>query len=174
VLDLKARGLGIDLRKRHIVITRTILLIEDDSNDALLMRLALERTHPEIRLSAVSNGFEARRYLEGHEPYANRSAFPFPELILLDLVMPVLNGLQVLRWIRGLPEFDDLPVIMLTSSLQNQDAILACEMGADSFIVKPLGFDELEAVMTRAVDCWLRGRKLSEHDWLAWGQRRAA
>jgi DNA-binding response OmpR family regulator len=156
------------------VTTRTILLIEDDSNDALLMRLALERTHPEIRLSAVSNGFEARRYLEGHEPYANRSAFPFPELILLDLVMPVLDGLQVLRWIRGHREFDELPVIMLTSSLENKDAMLACEMGADSLIVKPLGFDELEEAMARAVGCWLRGRKLSEQDWLTWGYKRAA
>jgi len=152
----------------------TILLVDDDSNDTLLMRLALERTHPEVRLSIASNGLEALKYLEGQQPYTDRSVFPLPQLVLLDVVMPLFTGLQVLRWIRERSEFDSLPVIMLSSSPANDEAYHASEMGADSYIIKPLSFDGLEEALDRTVNRWLGGRKMLEHDWLSWGERKAA
>ena len=174
MLEFRKRGVRLSILRTAVKIEPTILLVEDDSNDALLMRLALERTHPEVRLSVASNGLEALKYLEGQQPYADRSVFPLPQLILLDLVMPLFTGLQVLRWIRDRPEFDSLPVVMLTSFPGNEDADLACEMGADSYIVKPLSFDRLEDALDRAVDRLIGGRRLVEQDWLAWSERKAA
>jgi len=165
-----------DILKSPVEVTgATILLVEDDSNDSLLMRLALERTHPGIRVSLVSSGIEARKYLQGQQPYADRSMFPFPQLIFLDLVMPVITGLQVLRWIREKPEFKSLPVIMFTSCVGEKDARLASEMGADACLIKPLGFEELEEEMSSAVELWL-GRRMSEAapDWVEDTRRKAA
>jgi len=152
----------------------SILLVDDDSNDALLIRLALERCRPAVRLSVASNGLEALKYLQGQQPYADRSVFPLPQLILLDLVMPLFTGLQVLRWIRERPEFDSVPIVMMTSAPSDEETNLACEMGADSYIIKPLGFGQLGNALDRIVDHWLGGRKPLQQDWLAWGERKAA
>ena len=83
----------------------------------------------------------AINYLAGEGPYADRAAHPIPRLVLLDIKMPHLGGLDVLRWIRSRDSFRDMPVLMLTSSSQASDVATACAVGADSYLVKPSNLD---------------------------------
>ena len=126
----------------------TILLVEDEPNDAVLAQIALQKIIPGVSLPVVSDGIQAVEYLKGSGPYADRSAYPFPDVVLLDLNLPLLDGFEVLRWIRQQPELKLLPVIGLTGSLRNEDTKLACEAGANLCVLKSQGFRRLaELVM---------------------------
>ena len=81
-------------------------------------------------------------YLTGTGRYINRSEYPLPELILLELNMPGVDGFQVLRWVRQQPELKALRIVVLTSSNELQDATYAYQLGANSFLVKPIDFKE--------------------------------
>src|SRR5438045_8866092 len=105
--------------------TIAILLVEDDPNDAFFIREALERTRSDIRLVTVGNGLGAVQYLSGRQPYMDRSVFPFPNLVLLDLRLPAMTGFQVMRWIRDQCQLRGLPVVILTDSLEEDDRQLA-------------------------------------------------
>ena len=91
----------------------TILVVEDEPNDAVLVNLALQKIMPGVLLPMVSDGIQALEYLKGSGPYADRSLYPFPDVVLLDLKLPLMDGFEVLRWIRQQPEFKLLPVIGL-------------------------------------------------------------
>ena len=126
----------------------TILLVEDEPNDAVLVQIALQKIMPGVSLPVVSDGVQAVEYLKGTGPYADRSAYPFPDVVLLDLNLPLMDGFDVLRWIRQQPELKLLPVIGLTGSLRNEDTKLACEAGANLCVLKSQGFRRLaELVM---------------------------
>src|SRR5678816_737146 len=88
------------------------------------------------------NGEDALAYLEGVGKYGNRDEYPLPHIMLLDLKMPRMDGFEVLRAVRGRPEFDALRIIVLTSSEDQQDVNKAYDLGANSFVVKPSGFDQ--------------------------------
>jgi len=132
-----------------------ILLVEDDPNDAFFVRQAIE-TRSDIRLTVVDNGSEAVQYLKGQQPYADRSVFPFPSLVLLDLKLPVLSGFEVLRWIRNQCTQKHLPVIVLTDSLVESDRQRAHELGASSYVVKPCHLWQLTEAVVQKVDGWLK------------------
>jgi CheY-like chemotaxis protein len=140
----------------------TILLVEDDPNDVLLVKMAFQKSLPGLRLMVVTNGHEAVQYLKGEAHYADRSAHPFPEFILLDLKMPLMNGFEVLRWIRAQPVIKRLPVIVFTSSLHDRDAALAYEEGANSFVTKPTDFAKLVQTMKSLGEFWLGASKSPE------------
>jgi CheY-like chemotaxis protein len=142
--------------------TITILLAEDDPNDALLVRMAFQRTRSGLPLMIVPNGLEAINYLKGEGVYADRTRFPMPDIILLDLKMPLLSGFEVLGWLREQPLLKRLPVIILTSSVQDQDARRAYEAGANSYLVKPTDFNELVETIKNLGDFWFEGSKLPE------------
>ena len=91
----------------------TILLAEDDSNDAYLACRALQRAAPSYRVVHVPDGEQCINYLAGDPPYNDRSKFPLPVLVLLDLKMPKITGSEVLRWIEERPEFQHLPVVVI-------------------------------------------------------------
>src|SRR5690349_2597022 len=93
-----------------------ILLAEDDPNDVLLFRRALNRAGFANHLVVLNDGEDVLQYLKGEGQYADRRAFPVPVLLLLDLSMPRLGGIEVLEWIRAQPEVRHIPVIILTSS----------------------------------------------------------
>src|SRR5687768_16993926 len=99
----------------------TILLAEDNENDALLMRHAFKKAGISNPLVRVRDGEEAIDYLAGHGVYADRRAYPFPALLLLDLKMPRRDGFEVLEWIKADPSLRRLPVTVLTSSDQQLD-----------------------------------------------------
>ena len=119
---------------------RPILLVENSEDDIILITRAFERAGLKHRIQAVTSGLDAIAYLKGEVPYIDRLKYPFPDLVLLDIKMPLTDGFDVLRWIRRQPAFAKLCVVMLTSSDEIQDVNLAYQLGANSFLVKPLDF----------------------------------
>jgi CheY-like chemotaxis protein len=133
----------------------TILIVEDNKDDALLIQRALRRARLINPLRLVANGEQAIQYLRGDGQYADRLSHPLPELVLLDLQMPGVSGLEVLKWIRDRTEFRQLAVVILTSSDQAPDARRAYELGANSYLIKPVGFEELDQMAKRLGAFWL-------------------
>jgi CheY-like chemotaxis protein len=134
----------------------TILLAEDNSDDAELTRLAFEQAGFTNPIAVVRDGKQAVEYLQGQGPYADRIRFPAPILLLLDLKMPRLTGFEVLTWIRQLPEWMSLPIIILSASLDTSDIKEAYELGANFFLTKPGKFDDLVHSLKQLGDFWLR------------------
>jgi CheY-like chemotaxis protein len=118
-----------------------ILLAEDREDDILLIRQAFKRGNIPQPTYVVRDGEEAVAYLAGDGKYANRDEYPLPALLLLDLKMPRLDGFEVLEWIRKQPSLRALRVVVLTSSEDIFDVNRAYELGANSFLVKPLDFE---------------------------------
>ncbi|QYM79346.1 response regulator [Horticoccus luteus] len=135
---------------------KAILLVEDNIDDVLFMKRALSKSGVPNRLFVVENGQKALDYLAGREPYADRSVYPLPRLVLLDLKLPEVPGFDVLRWIRSEPELAGLAVVVLTSSDHPSDIRQAYALGANSFLSKPGNADELGELVRSLADYWLK------------------
>jgi CheY-like chemotaxis protein len=122
--------------------TAVILLVEDRDDDIVLAEKALKRAFVTNPLRVVKDGSEAISYLSGQGRYSSRIEYPLPSLILLDLKLPGLDGFEVLKWIREQPQTRTIPVVVLTSSDQIRDVNRAYALGANSFLVKPLDFEQ--------------------------------
>jgi CheY-like chemotaxis protein len=131
--------------------TFCILQVEDTDEDVFLMEYAVREAGIKNVLKSVSHGQEAIAYLSGAGKYADRCRFPLPGLILLDLKMPGMSGLEVLHWLRNESAHRTTPVIILTSSRQAEDIEQAYEAGANAYITKPSGVVELIEIL-RALD----------------------
>jgi CheY-like chemotaxis protein len=132
-----------------------ILLVEDNRMDA---ELTLDAFHEAKLLNAIyqaSNGQEALDYLFGRGKYANRKEFPMPNLVLLDLKLPGIDGFQVLRQIKSTPLLKRLPVVILTSSKEEGDRALSYDIGANSYLVKPVSFEGFLGVVRQIEGYWL-------------------
>jgi CheY-like chemotaxis protein len=116
---------------------RDILLVEDDPNDVFLMERAIAKSNLDLNLQMVANGEEAISYLSGQGKYANRTAYPIPHCVFLDLKMPFVSGFEVLEWLRGQPGLSDIPVVVLTSSPEHRDRARAMQLGAKGYALKP-------------------------------------
>jgi CheY-like chemotaxis protein len=129
--------------------------VEDDENDAFLAERAFQRI-PGSVVRAVRDGEQAIAYLTRQPPYTDDRLYPCPDVILLDLKMPRLNGFDLLKWIRAQAERDLrlLPVVVLSSSDLQEDIKKAYSLGANSYLVKPLQWDELVRVLTSLNDYW--------------------
>ena len=134
---------------------RTVLVVEDNQDHALLVQIAVGRAAPHLRVRIVRDGVEAISYLEGSGPHADRGAHPFPDLVLLDLVMPRLDGFRVLEWIRARAAMDRLPVVVLTSSINPRDEARARRLGASDFQTKPSDLSRLGEQVRSLVDRWV-------------------
>jgi len=134
---------------------QTILLAEDDSNQVLLIRRALRKANLMQPLQVVSNGEAAISYLCGEGEYADRERYPLPILFLLDLKMPRKSGLEVLEWLKQQPELKRLPVIVLTTSKETTDVHKAYDLGVNSYLVKPVAFNDLTAMIKLLDAYWL-------------------
>ncbi len=141
--------------KSSAVPARTVLAAEDDDGDATLLRMAFRRAEILHPLTIVRDGQEAIDYLSGTAPFSDRSKFPMPSLVLLDLKMPRLNGFDVLDWWSKNQALRDLPLVMLSSSSHEMDFAKAKSMGAREYIVKPHGFLQLAKVMRELCQRWL-------------------
>jgi CheY-like chemotaxis protein len=132
-----------------------ILLVDDSPNDALLMATVFRRTAFDQPLRFVTSGEEALAYLQGEGRYANRDEFPMPAVMLLDLNMPRMNGLEVLARIRRQPGLSRLCVYLLSASSRREDVDRAYALGANGYLVKPGTLDELSH-MAKTLAGWLK------------------
>ena len=131
---------------------QAILLVEDEENDVVFMEMALEKAGLMSAFQVAEDGEEAIAYLSGKGEFADRARFPIPAVVLLDLKLPLIMGIDVLKWIREQPALDTMVVIMLTSSQQRSDIQKACALGANSYLVKPsnpAGLDEIVDLLKR-------------------------
>ena len=131
-----------------------ILLIEDSRMDVELTLDAFREARLANTIRVASTGQAALDYLFGYGPYADRTTYPLPNLILLDLKLPGIDGHMVLRQIKGTPELKRLPVIILTSSKEEGDRALSYDNGANSYLVKPVSFAGFLDVVRQLEDYW--------------------
>lgn len=132
-----------------------ILLVDDSANDCLLLQPVFIKVKLLNPLIAVRSGEEAMMYLNGVGKYANRAEYPLPAFILLEIKMPGMDGFEVLRWIRTQPGLRTLRVVMLTSSSDMRDVNLAYQLGANSFLVKPVDFERFVEISRAMSGYWL-------------------
>ena len=120
--------------------SETILLAEDSEDHVLLLKSAFKRANLLNPLQVVSDGRQAIDYLRGNGIYADRSLYPYPALLLLDLKMPNCDGFEVLQWIRDQRDLLPFRIVVLTTSDRVYDMQRAYELGAHSFLTKPVDF----------------------------------
>lgn len=119
------------------VTMQTILLAEDDANDVCFLSRMFQKCGILNNLQVVENGEEANNYLKGEGRYSNRTLYPLPVLMLLDMKMPKYSGLDVLRWLQTQPK-PSFPILMLTTFQDLKSMNEAYSMGASTFLVKPI------------------------------------
>jgi len=134
---------------------RSILVVEDDENDVMFVKMAMKRSGVTNPIQVVTDGQQALDYFQGSGKFANRSQFPIPYLVLLDLKLPFVMGLDVLAWIREQAELKSTIVIVLTSSRHTEDIRMAYQLGANAYLVKPADLDALEEMMRTLKGFWL-------------------
>src|SRR5213082_2211731 len=133
-----------------------ILLVEDRTDDVLLIQRALARAGVKNPFFVLRDGEEALAYLHGTGKYADRDEYPLPDIMLLDLKMPKMDGFEVLQHVRQHKNFRALRIIVLTSSEDIFDVNKAYELGANSFLVKPLEFENFAGLMRTLNYFWLK------------------
>lgn len=134
---------------------KTILLVEDNQDDEELTLRALRKHQLANTIVVARDGEEALDYLFSRGRYSDRNAMQVPQLVLLDLKLPKLNGLDVLRQIRANANTHRLPVVFLTSSNETKDVLQAYELGTNSYVRKPVRFDEFMAAVSQLGVYWL-------------------
>ena len=132
-----------------------ILLAEDNEDHVLLIRRAFRQSGLLNPLHVVGDGEQVIAYLKGEGGYANRAEYPLPCLLLLDLKMPNKNGFEVLEWVRSQPAFSGLRVVVLTTSGDTRDINRAYQLGANSFLTKPVDFRDFVQLTTAIKGYWL-------------------
>ncbi len=119
-----------------------ILIVEDNPNDAEMAMRALKKNNLANNVLVVEDGEEALDFIFCRGQYATRTANKRPKIILLDLKLPKINGLEVLREIKSNPKTKIIPIIVLTSSQEETDIVESYQLGVNSYIVKPVDFDK--------------------------------
>ncbi len=134
---------------------RIILLVEDNDDDVVLTLHAIKKNNILNDVIVAEDGEEALDYLFGKGKYAGRGINQMPEIVLLGLRMPKMDGIEVLHRIRADPRTTDLPVVVLTSSTEDKDRVESYQLGVNSYIQKPVGFDGLVEAVKQLKLCWL-------------------
>ena len=123
------------------------------------MRRAFEREQISSKISRVEDGRQAVRYLQGEAPYADRAVSPFPHVIFTDLKMPLMDGFEVLHWLRSHPKCSLLPTMVFSASAHDEDIEKAYRLGANAYLVKPGTLDALQRTVRQAHDFWIHCSK---------------
>ena len=139
-----------------------ILVAEDREDDILLIKRAFAAMPVAHTMVVVEDGAEVIAYLKGEDKYANREEFPLPDLLLLDLKMPTVDGFEVIKWVRSQPGLAALRVLVLTSSDEIRDVNRAYSLGANSFLVKPYDFEDFVQLSRTIQEFWLKLSKAPE------------
>jgi len=133
----------------------TVLHVDDDPNDTALLQAASRKAEVGFELQNVEDGEQAIAYLEGAGKYTDRIQFRMPSLVLLDLKMPRATGFEIMKWIRQHPKLNHLPIVVLSGSELQDDIRTAYAEGANSYLVKPLGFEALVELVKSINVVWL-------------------
>ena len=133
---------------------KTILQVEDDPNDVFLFQHAITKAGVANPVQVATDGQQAINYLQGTGKFADREKYPFPCLVLLDLKLPYVMGLDVLKWIRQQP-CAALTVLMLTASGEEADVVASYRLGANGFLTKPSQASKLQDMVKAIADFWL-------------------
>jgi CheY-like chemotaxis protein len=136
-----------------------ILMVEDDANDVALIKRAFRRAQIANPLRVVADGDQAVAYLEGQDAYGNRAEYPLPCLMLLDLKLPRRSGHEVLEWLQGQEGLKRLVVVVLTGSREAADLDRAYDLGANSYLVKPVAFDALMELVKALNLYWIEANE---------------
>ncbi len=131
-----------------------ILLVEDNQMDVVLTLDAFKEAKLKNNVNVTRDGQEALDYLFGYGKFADRTLFPMPNLILLDLKMPGIDGFEVLRKVKSTDKLKRIPVVILTSSKEEGDRALSYDIGANSYLLKPVSFDGFTDVVKKIDDYW--------------------
>jgi len=134
---------------------KTILLVEDNPDDEMLTRMALQENRLLNEVVVAHDGVEALDYLFGRGRYAGRDLNDAPQVVLLDLKLPKLDGLDVLRALRADDRTKLLPVVILTSSNEEQDLVAGYSLGANSYVRKPVDFQQFTDAVKQLGLYWL-------------------
>jgi CheY-like chemotaxis protein len=137
----------------------TIMLVEDDENDSILLRRALTKNDISNPVQWMRDGLEALEHLQGHGKFADRNAYPFPHVVILDLKMPRLSGLELLAHLQDHPELKIIPTVVLSSSRLPADIETAYSLGANTYFVKPTDFNSLAKMVKTFIEYWSMGEK---------------
>jgi CheY-like chemotaxis protein len=137
------------------------LVAEDDGIDLELLMHSVDNSGLSVTLQTVCDGEETIDYLLGKGKFDDRGSYPFPQVVILDLKMPRMDGLEVLRWIRRHPRFAGLPVIMLSGSGLEKDVEAAYRSGANSYFTKPYELEKLRELVRLFIEYWSRSERPS-------------
>lgn len=132
----------------------TILIVEDEEHDVEFLRRAFGRAGIANPVQHVQNGEEAVAYLKGQGRFSDRKSYPFPRVMVTDLKMPQMGGIELLQWIQRNPEYRVVPTIVLTSSTHEADVAAAFASGVSGYMVKPVDFAQLENVARVIANYW--------------------
>jgi CheY-like chemotaxis protein len=134
---------------------KAILMIEDDPNDVALFRRALRKFNLDTEVIVVEDGESAIHWLKAQMESSSPKQADWPWMIVLDIKMPRTSGLEVLEWLRQQPALSRLPVIALTSSREREDIARAYQLGVNSYLVKPVSFDQLKEMVRAMHHYWM-------------------
>jgi len=135
--------------------TIDVLLVDDSLADVTLTLRAIQAEEFPQKFKVLRDGEEALNFLFRQGPYAGRNLASSLKLVILDLKLPKVNGFEVLKTIKSDPEMKIIPVVILTSSSQESDIRASYELGANSYIQKPVNYDEFRTVIQRIREYWL-------------------
>ncbi len=133
---------------------RTILVVEDIDDDVFFLKRALRDAGITNPLQVVADGQQALEYFDGKGAYADREKYPLPFLVLLDLKLPYVMGLDVLKWIRQRRALDGTLVVVLTSSQQDSDLKATYRLGGNSYLIKPPTREKLQELVKTLGEYW--------------------
>jgi CheY-like chemotaxis protein len=133
---------------------QTILMVEDNPDDVVLLKSTLVKLHYTHPLIVVPDAEQAIAYLEGAGKFADRTRFPFPRVLLADMILPRRSALAVLEWVRLHPHCYIIPTLILTSSENPDDIIQAYQLGASAYMIKPVSLFELRNLLELTIKYW--------------------
>ena len=143
---------GPSISRMSARIPRSILYAEDDENDVFFMERAFAKLQLRDALQVVPNGRAAVEYLSGVGAFADRTKHPLPDVMLLDVKMPEMSGLEVLKWARARPEYKSLPILLFTSSTQRTDIDFSRNHRASGYLVKPSNAELLAVLVDKILN----------------------
>jgi DNA-binding response OmpR family regulator len=134
-----------------------ILLVEDDPNDVALFQVAIKQKRIKASVQPVPDGKQAIQFLKGEGPYADRKAYPVPDLVVLDLKLPLVGGLEVLEWRKVSGSSSSIPFVVFTGS--PQEMVKSLNHGADRIFLKPMSMNEIKARVAEICELGLQWRQ---------------